>query len=73
MYLAQTWGAQASFEESLNFFKQELSKHGEQAPPELIKHGEKLEQSSIELKEAVTNAIKSIEQTKLQIIKILGV
>lgn len=69
--LAETWAAHASFEEIMNKFKNVLSKNQEQIPTEIITIGEKLEQTSVELKHAVTNAIKSIEETKINIIKIL--
>ena len=52
-------------------FKKVIGEHQEKIPTELIQVGEKLEQVSTELKHTVTNAIKTIESTKLNIIKIL--
>lgn len=71
--LTETWAAHAAFEEALNKFKAEVQKRQGAIPPEIIKIGETLESSSIELKKAVTNAIKTVEETKIEIIKILGI
>jgi hypothetical protein len=48
-----------------------LIQNTSQVPPEIIELGEKLEQVAGELKNSVTSSIKSIEETKLNIIKIL--
>ena len=67
-YIAETWAAQNGLEEALNKFKVEL---GKTSNPTLVELGEKIEQSSDELKRSITNASKIIEETKMQIIKIL--
>lgn len=67
-YIAETWAAQNSLEEALNKFKVELSRSGNN---NLISLGEKIEESSNELKKSITNASNVIEDTKIQIIKIL--
>jgi hypothetical protein len=67
-YIAETWAAQNGLEEALNKFKIELSKSGNTT---LIDLGEKIESSSVELKQSITNASRVIEETKMQIIKIL--
>lgn len=48
-----------------------LQENSERVPEEIMIVGERLEQSSNDLKLSVTNAIKSIEETKINIIKIL--
>ena len=66
--MAETWSAQSSLEEAMNNFKVELAKVDN---PNLIKLGEQIEITSNDLKMCITNAIKQIDATKLQIIKIL--
>lgn len=67
-YIAETWAAQTSLEDALNKFKLELARSGNS---NLITLGEKIEESSNDLKMSITNASKVIEETKMQIIKIL--
>jgi hypothetical protein len=67
-YIAETWAAQNGLEEALNKFKVELVKSGNN---NLITLGEQIEASSSDLKRSITNASKVIEETKMQIIKIL--
>ena len=69
--LAETWAAHASFEEVLQKFKNVLTQNQDNVPPEIMSAGEKLESASSDLKNCVTSAIKCIEETKINIIKIL--
>ena len=55
-------------EEALNKFKVELVKSGNN---NLITLGEQIEASSSDLKKSITNASRVIEETKMQIVKIL--
>ena len=69
--LSETWAQHAFFEEALNRFKQAIVNNQANVPQEICVYGEKLEQTASDLKHSVTNAIKKIEETKLNIIKIL--
>lgn len=70
--LSETWAAHANFEEVLALFKATVTSKQAEVAPEVMQVGEKLEQVAIDLKNAVTNSIKQIEETKLSIIKILS-
>lgn len=72
MNLSETWAAHANFEEVLGKFKSALTEKSSEVPPEIMSIGEKLESVASDLKNAVTNSIKQIEETKLNIIKILS-
>lgn len=66
--VTQTWTAQKNLEDVLEQFKIEMAKTNN---PTLSKLGGQIEDNSNELKKSITDAIKQIDKTKLQIIKIL--
>ncbi len=69
--LSETWAQHAFFEEAIGNFKAAIATHQDRVPIEICKYGEKLEHTASDLKHSVTNAIRQIEETKLNIIKIL--
>lgn len=76
IHLANTWAAQNELEETIQKFKEAILKGGNangSYSEEIIRMADKIESSSNELKKSVTESIKIVEKTKLQIIKILEV
>jgi hypothetical protein len=67
-HIAETWAAHSSLEDVLSVFRDEVSKCGNKVLSSL---GEKIEDCSNELKQCITKAIKQIDETKLQILRIL--
>ena len=69
--MAETWDASVSFEETLTKFRLEVNKVFKKMPIQIQVLVDKLEIHSNDLKHAVTEAIKSIEETKISIMSIL--